>query len=103
VHPGGREADDGVSRLDPGAVDQTVALDDPDAGSGEVELVVAVDAGKLRRLASDQRAARGAADVCCPLHELGDLLEVDAIRGDVVEEEERLCAAREDVVDAVRR
>ena len=79
-----------------------VALDDPDARAREVELVLAVDPRKLRRLAADERAAGGAADLGEALDELRDLLEVDPVRGDVVEEEERLGAARQDVVDAVR-
>ena len=74
----------------------------PDARAGEVELLVPVDPGKLRRLAADERDARLAADLGRALDELGDLLEVDPVRGDVVEEEERVGAAGQDVVDAVR-
>ena len=76
-----------------GAVDQRVAVDDADARAGEVELVLAVDAGQLRRLAADQRDARRAADLGGALDELGDLLELDVGGGDVVEQEERLGAA----------
>src|SRR5262249_3664629 len=79
-----------------------VSVDDADAGAREVELLVPVDARELRRLAADQRAARGAADLGGPLHQLRDLLRVDPVGRDVVEEEERLRAAAEDVVDAVR-
>ena len=102
VDAGGRQADDDVAALDARAVDQAVALDDPDARAREVELLVAVDAGQLRRLAADERAARGAADVRHPLDELRDLLELDPVRGDVVEQEERVRAGRDHVVDAVR-
>ena len=81
---------------------ELVPVDDPDARACEVELVVAVDARQLRRLAADQRAAGGAADLGGALDELGDLVELDVLGRDVVEEEERRRAAAEDVVDAVR-
>ena len=79
-----------------------VAVDDADAGAAEVDLPVAVDARKLRRLAAEDRAARSAAHVGGALDELGHLLRVDRVGGDVVEQEERLGAGGEDVVDAVR-
>ncbi len=43
------------------------------------------------------------ADVGRAGHELGDLFLVDAVRGHVVEQEQRLGTAAEDVVDAVGR
>ena len=89
VEAGRGEADDDVAGLAARAVDQVVAVDDADAGAGEVELVLAVDARELRRLAADQRAAGVAADLGCALDELGDLLELDVRGGDVVEQEER--------------
>ncbi len=102
MHSRGRQPDDCVSDLDARAVDQALALDDPDAGAGEVELVVLVDPGKLCGLPADECDSRLAANLRRPLDELCHLLEVDPVRGDVVEEEERIGAAREDVVDAVR-
>ena len=48
--------------------------------------------GKLRGLAADERDARVAAHLRGALDELRHLLEVDAVRGDVVEEEERIGA-----------
>ena len=102
MHACGRQADDRVADFDARAVDQPLALDDPDTRAGEVELVVLVDPGKLCRLPADERDAGVAADLRRALDELCDLLEVDPVRGDVVEEEERIGAARQDVVDAVR-
>ena len=98
---GGGEADHDVTGLDARAVDEPVAVDDADGGAAEVELLLAVDAGQLGRLAAEDRAAGGAADLGGTFDQLGDLLRVDRVRGDVVEEEERLGAGREDVVDAV--
>ena len=78
-------------------------LDDADAGACEVELVLPVDAGKLRRLAADERDTGLAADLGRSLDELSDLLEVDPVRRDVVEEEERVGTAGQHVVDAMSR
>ena len=89
----------GSTRL---AVDQVAAVDDADDGAAEVELVLAVDPRQLRRLAAEDRASRRAAHVGGALDELGDLLRVDRVGGDVVEEEERLGSRRQDVVDPVR-
>ncbi len=58
--------------------------------------------GKLRRLAADERAPRVAAHLRRAFHQFGDGLELDAIRRDVVEEEQRVGARGDDVVDAVR-
>src|ERR671934_259944 len=74
-----------------------------DAPAGEVELAWLVDAGQLRGLASDQHATRCAADLGGAGDELGDLLLVDPVCRDIVEQEERVGAAAENVVDAVRR
>ena len=95
------EADHRVPGLDPRPVHHAVAVDDTDRRAAEVELVLAIDAGKLRRLTAEDRAAGGATDVGGALDQLRDLLDVDRVGGDVVEEEERLGSGGEDVVDAV--
>ena len=88
--------------LDARAVDQPLALHDADARAREVELLVAVDAGQLGGLATQDRAARLAADLCGALDELRHLLGVDPVGRDVVEQHERVGPRREHVVDAVR-
>ena len=100
--PADGKADDVVARAHRRAVDDAVALDDPDAGRREVELALAVDARQLGRLAADQRDARSPADLGGPLDQLGDLLELELGGGDVVEQDQRLGAAGDHVVDAVR-
>ena len=100
---GGGEADHDVAFTDRRAVDETLAVDEPDAGPGEVELVVAVDPGQLGGLAAEQCDAGGAADLGGTFDQLRDLVQRDPVRGDVVEEEERVGARRQHVVDAVRR
>ena len=102
VDPRGRQPDDDVAVPGARAVDQVVAVDEAHDRAAEVELLVAVDPRQLGRLAAEDRAAGGAADVGGALDELRDLLRVDRVRGDVVEEEERLGARRQDVVDPVR-
>ena len=101
VDPGRGESDDGVTLLDPCSVDQSVTIHDTDGRPAKVELLVTVDPGQLRRLPSENRAAGGSTDVGGALDELGDLLDVDRVRRDVVEQEERLGTRREHVVDAV--
>ena len=95
------EPDDAVAGGDVRAVDEAIALDEADAGPGEVELVVAIDPGELGSLAADQGATGRAANLGGAVDKLRNLLEVDAVRREVVEEEQRICAGRDDVVDAV--
>ena len=102
VQAGRRQADHDVSGAAAGAVDQLRAPHETDARSREVELALAVDARQLGGLAADERAAGRPADGREPLHEVGNLLELEDARGDVVEEEERIGAGRDDVVHAVR-
>ena len=76
-------------------------LDDADDEAGDVVLAVGVEARHLRGLAADQRAAvlaAAARDAGDDL--LGDVRRQPAGR-EVVEEEQRLGALHEDVVDAV--
>jgi len=68
----------------------------------EVELALPVDARQLGGLPADQRHAGGAANFGGALDELRNLLELDVRRGNVVEQDQRLGAARDHVVDAVR-
>ena len=100
--PAEGKPDHGVALLDLRAVDQAGARDEADAGPGEVELLLAVDPRKLRRLSADERDTRGATDLRGALDQIGDRLEVDAVRGHVVEEEQRVRTAGDHVVDAVR-
>ena len=71
-----------------------LALDDADGEAGQVVLAVGVHAGQLGGLAADERAAGLLAAVGDALdHRLADG-DVELARGEVVEEEERLGAAR---------
>ena len=101
VHAGGGESHDDVALRDLGAVDDRVPGDDSHARACKVELVLLVDTWQLGRLAADQGDAGSPAHVGRPLDELDDLAGVDGVRGHVVQEDERIGAARDDVVDAV--
>ena len=100
----GRQADQHVADLDRLAGDDLGAVDAADDEAGQVVLAVGVEAGHLRRLAADQRAAVGAAGFGQAahhrLHRLGVLLAQLAGR-EVVEEEQRRRALHRDVVHAV--
>ena len=99
----GGETEHGVPRPDARAVDQPVALDQPDARACEVDLRLTVDARHLGALAAQDRAPGSPADIRGALDELHDLAQVEAVRGYVVEEEQRLGPRRQHVVDAVGR
>ena len=83
------------------AVDHSRPFDDADDESGDVVLAVGVETRHLGGLAADERTAvftagaRNAGD-----HLLGDVGRESAGR-EIVQEEERLGALHEDVVDAV--
>ena len=101
MQAGRRQANQRIAGDNRATVDHARLLDDADDEAGDVVFAVGVEARHLRRLAAEQRApvlaaaARHAADDL-----LGDIRR-QASRREVVEEEERLGALHEDVVDAV--
>ena len=74
VHARRRKAEHEVAGSPVRTVDDAFAIDDTDARPREVELVIAVDPGQLRRLTAEQHAAGGPADLGHALDELGHLL-----------------------------
>src|SRR5438552_17198136 len=97
----GGKADDDVTGRAARAVDDLLAVDDADARAGEVELVFLIHAWELGGLAADEGTPGGATDLGGTLHKLGHLWGVDLVRSDVLDEEERLGAGTDDVVDAM--
>ncbi len=79
-----------------------VALDDAEREAREVDVVGAVHVGQLGGLAAEQRAAGLAAAVRDALDDVGDALGVEPADGDVVEEQHRIGAGGDHVVDAHR-
>ena len=72
-----------------------------DDEAGDVVLAVGVEAGHLRGLAAEQRAAVLAARRRQPFDDLHGDVGIEPAGGEIVEEEQRLGALDEDVVDAV--
>ena len=93
-------ADQHVAGGDVGARQQRAALDGADGEAGEVVVARGIHARHLGRLAADQRAA----GLPAALGDAGDhaarALHVELAAGEVVEEEQRLGALRQQVVDA---
>ncbi len=86
----------------PRAVDGLRLLDDADREAGEVVLAGTNALGMLGGLAADQRAARLLAARGDALDDIGGDADVEPLAREVVEEEQRLGALDEDVVDAHR-
>ena len=97
---GRRQADQHVAGADVLAGDELVALDHADGEADEVELARVHGAGVLGHLAADERAAGLAAALGHALDELLDVVGVELADRDVVEEEQRLGALADEVVDA---
>ena len=91
-----------IARRDVGARQQAVALGGADGEAGEVVVAVGIHAGHLRRLAADQRAARAAAALGDAGDDAASHVDLEPAGGVVVEEEQRLGALDDDVVDAHR-
>ena len=81
-------------------VDDFRAVDDADGEARKVVVVGGHGAGVLGGLAADERAAGLHAALRHAGDERRDLLRLVLANGDVVEEEDGLCAAADDVVDA---
>ena len=87
---------------DVGAGDDAVAFDHADGEADEIELAGFHRPGVLGHLAADERAAGLPAAVGDALDQLLDVIGVEPADGDVVEEEQRLGALADEVVDAHR-
>ncbi|CDN45272.1 hypothetical protein BN871_GZ_00050 [Paenibacillus sp. P22] len=94
------QADDSVSRRDRRAVDDLLAVDDADGEAADIVFLRGVHARHLGRLAPDQ----GAACLHAAFGDAGDdrldLGRLHLARRQVIEEEQRLGALHDDVVDA---
>ena len=101
VQTGRREADQHIPGLDLAAGDQFLLVHRADDKASQVVLSIGVEAGHLRRFASDQRAAVGAAGFGYAAdHGLGDFV-VQLADGQVVQKEQRRRALDGNVVHTV--
>ena len=94
------EADEHVPLPHPGAVDDLLPVHDAHGEAGDVVIVRVHDAGVLGGLAADEGAAGPDAALRNAGDDGGHLLRLVFANGDVVQEEEGLCPAAHDVVDA---
>ncbi len=101
VESAARHGQERVARPDLAPVDDLVRLDRAHDEAGDVVVTERVHPRHLGGLAADERAAGGAARLGDALDELGEVFGHELAGGVVVEEEERLGAAAENVVDAV--
>ena len=83
-------------------VDDVALFDDADGESREVILAGGKHSRMLRRFAADQCATREFAAVRDALDHVGGDVDIESLADEVIEEEQRLRALDEDVVDAHR-
>ena len=86
--------------VDVGAGQERAALGGADGKAGEVVVLAVIHARHLGGLAADQRAAGDAAALGDALDDGGAGRDVELAGGEIVEEEQRLGALHDDVVDA---
>ncbi len=102
MRTGGGEAKDHVAHGDIGARQQRIALGGADRKAGEIVVAVDIHAGHLGGFAAHEGAARTPASFGDAGHEAAADIGVETAARIVVEEEQRLGALHDDVVDAHR-
>ena len=100
VHAGGRQAQDHIARADVCGVEHLGTVDDAHGKAGEVVIGGGHDARVLGHLAAHKRAARELTAIGHALDDLCHVLSLDVTDGNVVQEEQRLGARSQNVVDA---
>ena len=99
MQPGARQADHLVADPDVLAVEDLFPLHDSEAEPGQVVLAGLVELRQDGRLAADQGALGLDAAVADPLHHLGREVGVVPAHGHVIQEQQRLGASAQAVVD----
>ena len=87
-----------VALAHPVWAEHRIRFDDADTRPGQVVLVFAEDSRMLGSLPADEGAASPTAPLGDPTHDLGDPLRDEPAAGQVVEQEQRLCPAHDQVV-----
>ena len=98
----GRQRDQHIARLDLGAIDQLLLLGNGDTEAGQIEITVLVHAGHLCGLAADQRTTGLLAALGNALDDRRGDAGIELAGGVVIEEEQRLGAVDQHIVDAHR-
>jgi hypothetical protein len=102
VQPARAQAERDVAGADAARSEHLGAVDDADGEGGEVVVAVGVEARQLGGLAAEQRAAGLATAVDDAADQRLDEVGGEHAAGDVVEQEQRLRAGDQQVVDAHR-
>jgi hypothetical protein len=97
-----RDADEAVAGRNVASVDDRILLDDTDGKPGEIVAARRERSGMLGGLAADQRAAGEFAAVRDAFDDLGRHVDVELLADEIIEEEQRLGALHEHVVDTHR-
>ena len=100
MNAGGWQRDQHVARLHIFRIDHLVLIDHAHAEAGKVVLVHRVEARHLGGLAADQRAAGLNTAVRHALDDVRYLFRNIFAQGNIIKEDQGLCAAADDVVDA---
>ena len=100
MHAGGRQAQDHIARADVCGVEHLGTVDDAHGKAGKVVVGRSHDAGVLGHLTAHERAARELTAVGHALDDLCHVPGLDVTDGNVVQEEQRLGARSQNVVDA---
>ncbi len=102
MQPARGEAEHDVAGRYRAAVDRGAALDRADGKAGEIVVARPIEARHFRRLAADQGAADLAAGRCDAGDHAFRLRHVEPAGREIIEEQERLGALHDEVVDAHR-
>ena len=81
-------------------LEELLAVNDTDREAGKIIVIIGHHAGMLGSLAADQRTACLHAALCNALNDRCDFFREVLAAGDVIEEEQRLCTAANDIIDA---
>ena len=100
MHAGGRQTQDHIARADVCGVEHLGTVDDAHGKSGKIVVGRSHNARVLGHLAAHERATRELAAVGHALDNLCHVLGLDVADGNIVQEEQRLGARSQNVVDA---
>ena len=100
VNAAGGQGNDNVALGHLAVVDDLLLIDNAGAVAREVVFVLGVEAGHLGGLAADERGVGLNTALAHALYDVGNTLRHVLAAGDIVEEEQRLCTAADNVVHA---
>src|SRR5690606_9687899 len=100
MHAAGGQSDDGIADADPAAVQNGGFFDCADGKTRQIVFTIGIHARHFGCLATDQGTAGALAAFGDSANHAAGRIDVQVAAGEIVEEEERLCALGENVVHA---